>query len=111
MSANPLESIILDHPYTTAAGALVERITLRRCTVRDQREVQKHWPEPADQEVALVARLTGMVPEDLDGMDSADYAEVQRRFQGLFSRRPVGGGLPGGAGAAGEVVAVAAERD
>jgi hypothetical protein len=31
----------------------------------------------ADQEFFLIAQLTGLVPEDIDELDIADYAKVQ----------------------------------
>lgn len=83
MSQAPI-SIDLDQPFTTPLGVQVDQITIRRYTVAERRKALRPWgDDPADQEIALIAHLAGLVPEDLDMMDSADYAVVQEAFNSV----------------------------
>ncbi|MGQ4865882.1 phage tail assembly protein, partial [Enterobacter kobei] len=56
----------------------------------------------------LISRSTGLLPEDLDNMDLADYLELQTRFQKItgLGKKPEDDDK--GAGATGEVVPVPA---
>ena len=81
--ANALEPITLDYPITKPDGTKVDSVTLRRATVRDLRRMKDFGSDPADQELGLIARLAGLVPEDLDLIDAADYAKLQRSFRPL----------------------------
>jgi|GEM_PF-2509149 len=77
----PENKIDLDHPFTTAAGQRIESVTARMLTVKDMRETSSEVGE--DQvafELAMTARMLGMVPEDLDGMSTRDFMAVKRRF-------------------------------
>ena len=106
--SDPTSPVKLAYPFKTAAGKLVEEITLRRATVLDRRKVARQWPDLCDQEPALVARLAGLILEDLDLMDAQDYSVVQARFLGLIYRaneqQPMGGD-----GTVGEVVSLPTE--
>ena len=68
-------------PFTTAAGTRIERIELKRLTVKDLKLVRKISKDPADWDESLIARSTGFPTEDTDNMDLADYLELQNRFQ------------------------------
>lgn len=96
----------LTHPFTTAAGTRVERIELKRLTVKDLKLVRKISNDPADWDEPLIARSTGLPPEDLDNMDLADYLQLQRRFQLVTGMGK--GDENTDTGAAGEVVPVPA---
>lgn len=72
--------IILAHPYSTAAGVRIEKLTMRRPKVKDQRAVRRQFSADADVEVALLARLCGIVQEDLDDMDEMDYTKLQTAY-------------------------------
>ena len=76
--------IPLAHPITTAVGAKVDSLTLRRATVKDLRRMKDFGQDPADQELGLIGRLTGILPEDLDLVDAADYQKVQQCFRELL---------------------------
>ncbi|HHS8854832.1 TPA: phage tail assembly protein, partial [Escherichia coli] len=56
-------------------------------------------------------RSTGLLPEDLDNMDLADYLQLQKRFQLITGMGESNQGADAGAGAAGEMVPVSAGGD
>ncbi len=76
-------TITLDFPISKGDGSKVSTITLRRATVKDLRRMKDFGSDSADQELGLIARLAGMVPEDLDLVDAVDYAKIQRAFRPL----------------------------
>jgi hypothetical protein len=84
--------ITLKYPFKGATGEM-KSINLRRPKVRDLKEVQKLGLSDAEQELMLLARLTEekLTPEDLEELDLADYAELQRQFQDMVGAtgRPV----------------------
>lgn len=79
-----MTKIELKTPIKTPNGE-VKTITLRRAKVRDLKEVQRLGLSDADQELMLLARLSEekLTPEDMEELDLADYAEVQRVFRTL----------------------------
>ena len=98
--------ITLDYPIDTGNGR-VEKLNIRRPKVRDVKAAARFGKTPEDQETGLFAVLTGLVPEDFNGMDLIDYAKLQDSFRGFLDRpgRSVDAAL-----AAGAVVPVSAER-
>ncbi|EGK5825863.1 phage tail assembly protein [Morganella morganii] len=101
----------LSYPFTTAAGNRIDQVELKRLTVRDLKQARKTSKDPADWDEPLIARSTGMLPEDLDKMDLADYMELQKRFQQVTGLGKSTESTETGAGAAGEVVQVSAGGD
>ncbi|GHK47667.1 hypothetical protein ECZU08_32630 [Escherichia coli] len=81
MSQTPSDTFKLSYPFTTAAGTRIELVELKRLTVKDLKQVRKISKNPADWDEPLIARSTGLLPEDLDNMDLADYLQLQKRFQ------------------------------
>jgi len=79
-----MTKIELKTPIKTPNGE-VKTITLRRAKVRDLKEVQRLGLSDADQELMLLARLSEekLAPEDMEELDLADYAEVQRVFRAM----------------------------
>lgn len=98
----------LQFPFTTAAGDPISQLALKRLTVKDLKQVKKTHKDPADWDEPLIARSTGLLPEDLDNMDLADYLELQTRFQKItgLGKKPEDDDK--GTGATGEVVPVPA---
>lgn len=78
MSQTPSDTFKLSYPFTTAAGTRIEQVELKRLTVKDLKQVRKISKNPADWDEPLIARSTGLLPEDLD---MADYLQLQKRFQ------------------------------
>jgi hypothetical protein len=97
--------ITLDYPINTG-NRKVEKLSLRRPKVKDLKAAARFGKSPEDQEFGLFAVLTGLVPEDFDDMDLADYVKLQDSFRG-FTGKP--GRSVAAAGDAGEVVPLPAE--
>jgi hypothetical protein len=74
----------LKYPITKPDGSKVASVTLRRATVGDLKAAQRQADKPEDQELALIARLTGLVPEDVELIDLADYKRIQESFRELL---------------------------
>lgn len=81
--ADALKPITLDYPVAKPDGTKLTAVTLRRATVKDLRRMKDFGSDPADQELGLIARLAGLVPEDLDLIDAVDYAKIQAAFRPL----------------------------
>ncbi|HBB9614288.1 phage tail assembly protein [Escherichia coli] len=111
MSQTQPDTFTLSYPFTTAAGTRIEQIELKRLTVKDLKQVRKINKDPADWDEPLIARSTGILPEDLDNMDLADYMELQKRFQKITGLDKSDKNADAGAGAAGKVVQVSAGGD
>ena len=83
-----IQSVKLDYPiriHSANCEKLLESLPVRRLTVGDLRAVAGLKTD-AEQELAMMARITGLVPEDLDLLDLADYQKLQ-----LFFRNSAGG--------------------
>lgn len=78
-----MTKIKLDHPIKID-GATVNEIVLRRPTVKDMRVARNSGKNDADQEVALIANLAQIAPDDVDSLDIADFVKVQKALQGFF---------------------------
>ena len=79
------EKIQLDYPITTGDGKEVSELPLRRVKVADMRAIAKQGDSAAEQEIALIGRVTGLVPEDVDLLDMVDYQKIQRFLSGSTS--------------------------
>ncbi|MDR1709653.1 MAG: phage tail assembly protein [Candidatus Accumulibacter sp.] len=99
--------IALDYPIDTAAGK-VDKLRMRRAKLKDHRRAARQNRSPEEREVAIMAAVTGLVPEDMDEMDFTDFMKLQDAFRELHAQpgRPLGGD-----GLAGEMVPLSAERD
>ena len=73
-------TITLKFPIKNGLGETVSELKMRRAKVGDLRAVGQMKNE-MEQELALFARLTGLVPEDLDLLDTADYKQIQDTFR------------------------------
>jgi hypothetical protein len=77
-------NVTLKYPFTTAAGQKVERLEFRRLTVKDLRAANEQAAgSVVMEELVLMSRSVGLVVEDLESMDIADYKAAQERFQQL----------------------------
>lgn len=73
-------TIQLKYPIKNGLGETISEIKMRRAKVGDLRAVGQ-MKNDMEQELALFARLTGLVPEDLDLLDTADYKQIQDTFR------------------------------
>lgn len=79
-----MSEVVLKYPFT-AAGKKIEKLTLRRPTVKDLRTVGRFGESEEEKEVGLIATLAGLVPEDMDDMDAMDYKALQDCFRTMLS--------------------------
>lgn len=77
---NTHTTIVLKFPIKNGLGETVSTLKMRRAKVGDLRAVGQ-LRNDMEQELALFARLTGLVPEDLDLLDAADYKQLQDTFR------------------------------
>lgn len=73
-------TITLKYPIKNGLGETLSTLKMRRAKVGDLRAVGQLKNE-MEQELALFARLTGLVPEDIDLLDTADYKQIQDTFR------------------------------
>ena len=70
----------LKNPVRLATGQVLSELKVRRPRVGDLRAVM-HIGSEVEQGLMLVARVTGLVPEDLDELDLQDLEAVQATFR------------------------------
>lgn len=78
---NAAERYTLQFPYKTAGGEVLEQLTLHTLTVGDLRKVKRQFKDSGEWDEGLVARMCGLVVEDLEGMDLRDYQILSGRFR------------------------------
>lgn len=81
-------AVDLAYPVRDPDGGNVARLTLRRPIVSDMLAVARESLTPAEQEVALVAKLTGLPASVIERLDMADYGEVQKVVVGFQRPAP-----------------------
>ena len=74
------KTIILNVPVTLGDGERIEQLTARSVTIGDVRSVANLTNE-IERELKIMARVTGLVPEDLDLLDYSDYVQLQDCFR------------------------------
>lgn len=79
-----MTEVCLKYPVQLASGKALDRLTLRRAKVADLREASRGSVSQEDQEVALLARLSGLLPEDVLELDLADYKALQDAFRSML---------------------------
>jgi hypothetical protein len=79
-----MSEICLKYPVQLASGKTLGKLTLRRAKVADLREASSGGASQEDQEVALLARLSGLLPEDVLELDLADYKALQDAFRSML---------------------------
>ena len=88
-------------------GKEISQLTMRRAKVRDLKEAQRFADDQVGREVALIAILCGLLPEQLEDMDLAIFNQLRERFSDLLEKRgPMESHAHTGAG-----FPVSAERD
>lgn len=99
--------IVLRHPYTTAAGQRLEKLSLRRLKVKDLRTMSEQaGKDEMMLEIVGISRMCNIIPEDMEEMDAADYQQLKARFLEFLGISR--GDVAGGSGA-GEVVSLPAK--
>lgn len=78
-----MQTYQLKHPFTTAAGVLLEKVEIRRLTRGDLRKANAYSKNDFDQENFMLASMCGVTAEDLDGFDLADSKALAEFFRTL----------------------------
>lgn len=73
--------IDLKYQIKTGDGRQLASLELRRATVGDLKAAQRVSDLAEEQEIALIARLTGLLPEDVELLDLADFRRLQDSFR------------------------------
>ena len=73
------KEVVLKYPLRLPTGVLLEKVSVRRPRVGDVRAVA-HIGNETEQGLAVLARVTGLVPEDLDLLDLEDLQALQECF-------------------------------
>jgi len=87
--------ITLKHPFTSATGETISKLTMRRATRKDMKLAQKHGKDDVEIEDLLFSRLTGVPVEDLDLLDIEDNTQLTdcfRRMRGESGGSPAADG-------------------
>lgn len=76
-----MKEITLKHPVKLASGKELTKLVLRRAKVSDLKEASRAGDKQDEHEIALIARLSGLVPEDVLELDLSDYKAIQDAFR------------------------------
>lgn len=76
--------ITLKHPVKLATGQTLGKVTLRRPKVKDLKAAQRVSDKTEEQELALIAMLAGLTPEDIEELDLADYKAIAESFRAML---------------------------
>jgi Phage tail assembly chaperone proteins, E, or 41 or 14 len=64
-------------------GTKVPSLTMREPTVKDQLIFEATPGSNADKEIAVMASLTGLVPDDITSLTLRDYSRLQAAYAGF----------------------------
>ncbi len=78
------KKITFDPPVKVANGEPISEIVMREPLVKDMRVADRMQGSDLDKEVAMIARLTGVNPDDLDGFSAANYRKLQGEYAAFF---------------------------
>lgn len=78
-----MDTITLDYPIDFEGGKLT-KVDLRRPKVADVIAARKGKKDEAEQEVGLIATISGLPPAAIEELDLADYKKLQEYLSGFF---------------------------
>lgn len=73
--------IALKHPFTSPTGQRIEELSITRLKRKDWRDASKFSQDENDREDFLLGRMTGLLAEDIQTLDIADYKVLVDCFQ------------------------------
>ncbi|MDH2927355.1 phage tail assembly protein [Lonepinella koalarum] len=76
--------IKLDYPIINGQGEEVTELHIRRAKAKDIRKMT--GKTEAEQSISLLAQLTGLVPEDIDELDIADFTKAATEVQKMTGK-------------------------
>ena len=82
--ARPTETIELEFPIEVD-GVMVDTLTMRRPTVRDQLMFDEGKGGEARKVVKMIANLCEVAPSSIEELDQADFVRVTETLQGFQS--------------------------
>jgi len=78
-----MDTIKLDYPIDFEGGKLKE-IHIRRPKVGDLVAARKSKKDEAEQEIAMLSKLTDIPPDTIEQLDVADYKKIQEVLTSFF---------------------------
>ncbi len=78
------KTISFDLPVEITGEKPLDKIVMREPKVADMRAVDRMEGGELDKEVAMIARLTGINIEDLDGFSARQYRKLQKEYAAFF---------------------------
>lgn len=69
-------TVKLDYPIKDGQGNEIKELKIRRAKAKDIRKMR--GSTEAEQSISLLAMLTGLVPEDIDELDVADFTKAAK---------------------------------
>ncbi len=78
------KTILFDPPVEITGEKPLDKIVMREPKVADMRAVDRMEGGELDKEVAMIARLTGINIEDLDGFSARQYQQLQKEYAAFF---------------------------
>lgn len=81
------QAYTLKFPFTSATGARIERIDMRRLKRQDLKAAMQFSKDDVDQEDFLLARLSGLTMEDIGQLDIADSKALTDFFRRMAEGR------------------------
>lgn len=79
-----MENITLKY-FVSVNGLTVNKLSLRRPTVRDMLAADKTDTSDAEKEISMFCNLCEVEPAVIESLDLADYAQLQQVYQSFLS--------------------------
>lgn len=76
-----MQKFTLKYPFKSATGQQIETLELRRLKRRDLKAAHQYSKDDIEQEDFLIARLSGLVVEDIGELDIADSKALTDFFR------------------------------
>lgn len=80
-------TIKLDYPIKDGHGNEIKELTIRRAKAKDIRQMK--GKTDTENTIILIALLTGLVPEDIDELDIADFTKVAEAIEKMQKGKSV----------------------
>lgn len=87
MKTAPKVTIELDYPVTID-GTEVRALQMRRMKVIDQMNVDSGGKNDVEKEIALIANLCEISPDDVKELDMMDYSKLQSQLINFSAPEP-----------------------
>ncbi|WP_366656638.1 phage tail assembly protein [Fodinicurvata sp. EGI_FJ10296] len=85
MAQRAATTLTLNHPVTRTDDTVLRELEFRRPTGRDLRQMGKLKGSQIDQSLWLIAKLTGIGPDETDLLDGEDINRASEIVDGFLS--------------------------